>query len=226
LSLGALTRLAKICDRACSENRRLRSVSIPGSVVKIELWAFTDCVSLEQVDFVLPSKLESIGSVSFRGCRSLTRFWIPASVTEIAGTFLQYSGVHEVTVDANNTKFRATEGFLLSRDGKSIVCYFGSDRDVRIGADIETVGNESFEECPLLRSVTFESGSQVKRIERDAFRSCERLERVRFGGACPSFGQFSFALCGKLREISLASPSDRLPVGTEAFIGSCLLKLT
>jgi hypothetical protein len=225
LPLGSLQRLSKICHCACQSNRSLRSVVIPGSVVEIWLWAFDDCVSLVEVDFVLPSKLASIGTESFRGCKSLRQFQIVGSVTEIKGSFLQGSGVHEVGVDSGNSKFKAIEGLIVSGDGKSIVCYFGADRDVRIEAKIEIVGSNSFEKCQFLRSVTFETGSQLELIETKAFQNCESLELVQFGGPCPTLSRFCFNGCKELKEVLLESPSDRLPVGSDAFTGCSSLKL-
>jgi hypothetical protein len=209
LPLGSLLRLSSIGVAACQNNRKLRSVLIPGSVVNIISWAFNNCVSLSEVDFVLPSKLDSIGLQSFGGCTSLTRFRIVGSVTGIASTFLAGSGVREVSVDGDNAKFDTIEGFLVNRGGTRIVWYFANDCDVRIGANIETVGGHSFSNHPFLRSVRFESGSKLKEIEPDAFEGCGSLERVQFGGPYPTFGICCFRDCSHLSEVLSESAPDR-----------------
>jgi hypothetical protein len=211
LPLGSLRRLSRIRESACDENYSLASVLIPGNVVEIGFWAFYECVSLLSVDFVLPSKLRSIHFGAFAGCQSLTQFRIVESVTRIHGSFLQGSGVREITVDRDNAKFETMDAFLVSRDRKKIVCYFGNDSDVRIGANVETIGPSSFEKCQFLRSVTFEPASKLKRIGGHAFEGCRSLELVRFGGRCPSLGDFCFCCCDGLREIVFHAPSDYVP---------------
>jgi hypothetical protein len=209
LSLASLAHLSSIGVSACEGLHLLRSVLIPGTVTEICAKAFSCCASLSEVDFVLPSRLASIGVGAFKKCKSLTEFWIVGSVTDIDGNFLDGSGVRQVWIGEGNAHFDTTEGFLVTRDGRSIVAYFGSDRDVRIGANIETVGKRSFARCDFLRSVTFESRSKLKRIEKSAFRLCCSLERVIFGGSRPSLEPKCFQFCHSLKEVLCESPSDR-----------------
>jgi hypothetical protein len=219
LPLGSLLRLYEIEYYLCAYNYNLRFVLIPANVVGIAESAFEDCVSLVEVDFVLPSKLASIASMTFRGCESLTHFRIVGSVQRIDGNFLQDSGVRQVTVDEENTQFDAIEGFIVSRDRTSIVCSFGNDSNVRIGANVETVGEASFLRCGSLRSVTFESGSKLRLIEKNAFAHCRSLERVQFGGSCPCLGPDCFTWCAGLKEVLTEPPSEPVPLGSPAFSG-------
>jgi hypothetical protein len=226
LPVGRLQQLSGIGHCACAANHNLRSVLIPASLVQIREEAFADCVSLSAVDFVSSSKLEWIGFAAFRGCNSLRRFRIVASVSWIAPCFLVGSGVHEVTVDSGNSIFSMSGGSLVKDEGKCIVCYFGEESDVRIGADIETVGVDSFAKSGFLRSVAFEAGSKLARIDHGAFSECGGLEVVRFAGRCPSFGMHCFQQCRRLKNILFESPSDRLPVDSNAFEGCVQLQLT
>jgi hypothetical protein len=69
------------------------------------------------------------------------------AVAKIDATFLRRSGVREISVDGDSAHFDTIDGCLVTRDGKTIVGYFGNDRDFRIGANVETVGEGSFGEC-------------------------------------------------------------------------------
>jgi hypothetical protein len=173
----------------------------------------------------VPSKLVSIGAHAFCECKALTQFRVVGSVEAIAGDFAEVSGVHHVFVEDDNEYFKVVDGFLMSREGTSIVYYFGEDRDVRIGMDIETVRKSSFARCRFLRSVTFEKGSKLTAIEQFAFRRCRSLERVHFGGSCPSLGFSCFDDCEQLTEVSFESSSERLPARRDAFHGCYRLKL-
>jgi hypothetical protein len=181
LPLGSLVRVARIEFTACSGAGNLRSVLIPGSVVEICSGAFEECVSLVEVNFVLPSKLAKIGIAAFAGCTSLTRFRIVGSVEEIQTSFLQGSGVHDICIDADNPHFTAVHGLLLDRAGTRILHYFGTDCDVQIPRNVEVVCEGAFGGCRFLRTVTFESGSRLQHINAFAFGGCCALRRVQFG---------------------------------------------
>jgi hypothetical protein len=224
LAFESLLWLSSIQVSACESNRALRSVLIPGSVITIHGWAFRDCVSLSEVNFVSPSQLRSIDFESFSGCKSLTQFRIVGSVQAISGSFIQGSGVHEVFVDGDNDHFDTLEGFLVNRAGTSIVSYFGKDSDVQIGRNIESIEEHSFEKCAFLRSVTFETGSKLAAIGTFAFQMCQSLERVQFGGSYPRFGFCCFGYCQALREVLEGSRTQGVPFGSSGFLGCWSLK--
>jgi hypothetical protein len=201
IPLGSLCQLSKIGSDCYGFNRHLRSVVIPGSVIEICDSAFFDCRLLEEVQFQLPSKLAQIGRGAFQGCESLTQIYIVGSVCNIAGSFIQGSGVHDVIVDSENEKFQAINGSMLVRYGTYIVCYFGVERDVRIPSKIATIGESSFTNCGSLRSVTFEPGSQLTWVESFAFCGISSLQRVQFRSPRPILQRYSFARCTQLKEM-------------------------
>jgi hypothetical protein len=223
--LELMPQLSRIGFCSCEANRNLRSLLIPGSVVEIRQGAFADCDSLSRVEFVVPSKLASISWQSFRRCKSLSEFRIVASVREICGNFLELSGVHHISVDADNSEFETIGGFLVNRDRTAIIRYFGEDCDLRIDVNIETIGDYAFSRCRCLRSVTFEPGSKLKRIGNYAFASCMSLKLVQFGGPCPKFDTQCFSYCLFLEKVVFASRSDRVPRTDDAFHGCSSLKL-
>jgi hypothetical protein len=74
------------------------------------------------VNFVLPSNLTKIGLASFSGCKSLTHFWIVASVEAIELGSLQRSGIANIWVHAENAHFKRVDDFVVTRDEMSLVC--------------------------------------------------------------------------------------------------------
>jgi hypothetical protein len=167
LPLNSLPRLSSIGRGACYGNENLGSVVIPASVLQISDGAFSGCVSLSEVHFELPLKLVSIGRESFRDCESLTEFRIVRLVRQIARDFGEGAGLHEISVERDNGYFDTIDGFLVNSARTFIVCYFGDDRDVRIGQSIETVGESSFANCPFLKSVRFETSSRLTEADRE-----------------------------------------------------------
>ena len=59
----------------------LRSIAIPSGIRTLDLYAFKDCIALEEVS--LPEGLEKIEDEGFRNCKSLRRLVIPSTVKEV-----------------------------------------------------------------------------------------------------------------------------------------------
>jgi hypothetical protein len=217
LRLDSISRLSRIEFAACIDCARLHAVSIPGSVVQIDGDAFRSCVALSEVSFMLPSKLAAIGYRSFSGCSSLAQFEIVESVAAIDGAFLQSSGVRQVCVHPGNANFKTIDGFLVNQAGTSIICYFGTEGDLCINSTIEHIGQGAFQECPFVRSITFEIGSKLKRVDKQAFRDCTSLKQVHFGGRLPDLQALSFGGCARLKDVFVGPGRSRLQSYCSAF---------
>jgi hypothetical protein len=86
-----------IGDYAFYGCRILASVIIPSSVMSIGGWAFYDCSSLTSI--TIPSSVTFIGQGAFHSCSSLTNITIPSSVTFIGqGAFYNCSSLTSITL--------------------------------------------------------------------------------------------------------------------------------
>lgn len=63
----------------------LTEIKIPASVTVIHLQAFSNCDSLQKVEFQ-GTKLTDIGQLCFSGCSSLEEIYLPVSLKEIGGS--------------------------------------------------------------------------------------------------------------------------------------------
>lgn len=76
---------------------QLKSVTIPGSVKKIAMSAFSYCSALETLN--LSEGLEEIGETAFWGCASLESVSIPSTVTTIGkNAFADCTSLKKVTI--------------------------------------------------------------------------------------------------------------------------------
>lgn len=78
--VGAVN-VTAIGKEAFWQNKTMKSVSIPSTVISIGETAFNECSALEKV--VIPSKVTSIGESAFWYCTSLKSVVIPKSVAKI-----------------------------------------------------------------------------------------------------------------------------------------------
>ena len=94
---------------AFSNNKYLKSVTIPASVIEIDGRAyeggvFSDCTNLTTVTFAPNSQLKAIGVGTFAECTSLTNIEIPASVTYIGNhAFAICESLTAITIPAGVT---------------------------------------------------------------------------------------------------------------------------
>ena len=75
--------LRKIPRRAFSYCVSLKSVTIPGSVIAIECFAFDNCHCLQTILFDPHGRLETIGEGAFRNCRLVKKVDLPDSIHRI-----------------------------------------------------------------------------------------------------------------------------------------------
>lgn len=195
----------------------LRSVSIPGSVKKIEDSAFADCTELKRV--IMHEGLEELSGFNFFQCYSLTDVTIPKSVTKFGGHIFKYTPWQE------NQEFTVANGVLLGYEGeggavaipdgvKEISPYAFAENEtieeVAIPASVETVGYNAFNRCYSLERVNYTPS--LTEIGADAFVATPWLEEQ---GNFPEINGILLACQGTDRDIVISE-------GIRQFAGQAL----
>ena len=162
----------------------LLMIRIPASLVEISENAFMGATKLHQVAFVENSQLRTISENAFSDATSLERIDIPASVTAIGDSvFSKASSLKEVTFEegsrlahigdaafAFTTSLKAInipEGVANIRD----FAFFGATSltTIHIPVGLAAIGNGAFNNTPMLTEIAFGPGSQISRINNNAF---------------------------------------------------------
>ena len=91
---------------------------------------------------------------------------------------------------------------------------------VRIGNEVLTIGQDAFEGCNSLTSVSFESGSVLTTIGMGAFNLCNEFTSIIIPTSVTSIGSSAFNLCYNLTSLSFESGSNLDTIGNAAF-SSC-----
>ena len=181
-------KVTRIGDRAFRVCRSLTSVTIPEGVTKIGVGAFAGCSSLTSV--TMPEGVTSIGDWAFSGCSSLASMAIPASVTSIGDSaFFGCDSLRGLSVSNENQHYSSKNGFLLSKDGRTLIR--GKDDDeVTIPAGVTEIGEGAFPGFSSLTRVTIPEG--VTKIGEGAFHGCSSLTSVTIPASVTSIGDWAF----------------------------------
>lgn len=225
-----------IGQKAFANADRLKSVVIPSGVKMIGDFAFEDCDSLRNV--VFPANPVTLGQGIFFKCTNIsdvslgsdwkyvdfTMFrWsdhlayinIPARIEKIQG-LKKLTALKTITVDSNNTKFKADSGMLYSKDGSTLyACPRAYEGGVTIapgtvkvfdGALIDCKGVTSIDVPASVRSISFRETSRMKGLETIILRAEKPLITGYYNGE----GKFFFQLANPFAKlIVLSSAKDK-----------------
>ncbi len=137
---------------------------------RIEGGAFYGCTAL--TDAILPSTLQYIGAQAFRGCTLLDDIEIPELVTEIEDhAFMDTKYFNDPTNWVGDVLYI---GKHLIRARTSLPGTY------TVNAGVVSISAEAFMDCKYLTGI--ELPATLKAIDRDAFKGCDSLTAVVFGG--------------------------------------------
>lgn len=162
--------------KAC---RFIRKIEIPDTVVKIDNEAFWGCMVLETPH--IPNSVQNIGERAFKGCKFFHEIDLPEGLTSIDGSaFEDCSNLSRINVSEKNTKFSSIDGVLYSKDKKELI-RFPSGKD----------------------QIQYKVAEGTARIERDAFESCKKIERISLPNSIEYVDDGAFYSCKLIPEIEL-----------------------
>jgi len=204
------TALKTIRENAFSNDTKLASFDVPANVETINRAAFDGTSSMKHVTFQAPAKIKTIGEAAFQNanalenidlpeglleikkdafnkCTSLTEIGIPSTVTTIDPTgFQQAEKLERFDVNKNNTVYSSVDGFLLSKNKKTLVSFPPAKAGTYytlLPPTIETIGAQAFYAINKLENITIPE--KVNRIERFAFDNLVNLKTIAFLGKHP-----------------------------------------
>jgi hypothetical protein len=93
---------------------------------------------------------------------------IPQNVQFIDGSAFQSTELNYISIEAGNDIFSVEYDFLIDIVHHKLIRNFSISSNIEIPRMIEILGSSSFSSCKSLSSISFESNSQLKRIEARA----------------------------------------------------------
>ena len=210
-----------------NENKTLKSVSIPATLVEIGESAFEQCTALSTLRFAQGSKLTTIGKRAFSQCSSITSLTIPDSARNIGdGAFGGLENLKYLTmsgeVDGSTwlgdywhtlDTLTLTGTYVLGGttgenddDSWTSAPAGRNARKVILSEGIIKIGDYAFSGCSAIEQVVLPSGLQS--IGARAFRNCYGLTKVNIPDGIQSLGEGCFEDCRKLQVLDMSKVPD------------------
>jgi hypothetical protein len=145
---------------------------------------------------------------------------IPANVNFIESS--AFLGVYDgVSVSNDNPHLRIVGTLLQDFSGSVIYHCFSRCQTIIIPSWVVVLGKMSFAGCRDLKSLTFESGSQLSEIEESAFAETG-LTSIVIPSSVSVLGELCFAGCGSLESVTFENGSQLSRIGESAFSRTAL----
>ena len=152
------------------------------------------------------------------------------NLTSTTGELVSYTGTdanviipdtYSTMVVDGETVFIEGDDYTVTAiaDASSYTGAFYSARNtitsVQIPNTVEEIGDQAFQSCANLATVTFKGESQLKVINQYAFSECSSLTSITIPGSVTSIGNSAFSWCSSLTSITI--PSSVKSIGDSAF---------
>ena len=229
---------------AFENNHYIEKVYVPDCITYIGSEAFKDCVNLNEIR--LSNHISTNETRTFSGCRQITSFTIPDSVTTIwnspfEGTSIGYIKIpgsvtalnatfsHTslklscIDVAADNPVFFSENGVLFEKisSGVELVKYPPAKTDLTeytVPARVTDMSNCAFSENKALTKVTLSPSLII--IRSSVFANCTNLKEVKTYPGLYQIGYTAFENCTALKELVIYSAC--YSISSDAFKGCSL----
>ena len=182
--------LTKIGDFSFYGCINLKSIVIPEGITTIGKEAFFGCKKLDKIE--IPESVTSIGEKAFSGCKFLS-IKLPNSISSLP---ISVDQAENVIINDDNPYFVWENGFLLSRDKKTVYLCRTDDINIVVPETVELICEDVFANNDRIKSVKLLNPNTVTVTTN--FNNCSNLESVEATG---NFVGSTFKNCYKLKSV-------------------------
>lgn len=218
--------LKEISWSCFSRCKNLKSVHIPGSVKTLGDSSFSCCFALEEV--VLQDGLEAIGNRAFVWCENIKQIALPASLTTIGENAFQ--GIPFKYIALPKSVQKIGEGAFADDYGKTKATFLVAKNSYAEKYVIEHGYKYHIMDCKegfastknvydgtlfVARKLdkTLKVGDDTKRIAKEAFKNCEKIETVELPSSLLEIQDYAFAGCTSIKSLKFANGIERIARG-------------
>ena len=190
----------------------IEEIVIGNGINSFDYLPIKDNTTLKSI--TIGNKITKISSTEFSGCTGLTSVTIGSGVTTLYGSaFSDCKNLESVIIDENNTSFKSSGNYILSKDGTKLVFWFGNLTELTIPDGITSISGGAFYNCTDLTNVTIPNS--VTSISSSAFSGCTGLASMTIPNSVTSIGNYAFENCTGLTSMTI--PDSVTSIGAAAF---------
>lgn len=134
--------------------------------------------------------------------QSIDKIIIPSSVIKIGENPFGSSprwNKEKIKIECHSPYFKTKGCALYSKDGGTIIAYWGNEKHFVIPKDVKHIGSGCFSNSNLLEEITFPEG--LESIGKKAFEDCYSLQSIDLPQSVKCIGESAFWGCEQLENV-------------------------
>ena len=181
----------------------LSNFEIPAGWKEIPSMMFANMPELKEITFEEGSSLKSIEAIAFSGA-SIESFFIPASLTDIDTSCFGYcTKLKSFVIEDGNQSFVFDGNSLLTKDGKTLLKYVGTDASYTVPSGVENIAEDAFSDNDSIEELILPDG--VKNIGTYGISDCGNLKKIVLPETLETIDHYAFSFNSALKEVELPS---------------------
>lgn len=208
----------------------LKEVVIPSSIIKLENNPFSGCTKINLVnksdyyhiddsviydkdyssvigclnsintDFLVLKDVKRICRNSFWNCKGIRKIVLPKTLESIG--YNPFVSCSNIEFESNSENYMVYDNALYTADKSKLVCYPAKYAigDIYLPDEVITLERGAFSGCDRMTNIHLHN---VSIISKTCFTNCNSLERVYCSDLVTYIGEWAFAHCANLKELSV-----------------------
>ena len=179
---------------------------IINNVKNIKSYAINDSGKNKIKNIIISGEVESIENRAIVFCKDFN-VSIGEGVTDINPLFIYFeSNLLNLEIDESNPTYKSENKYIYSKDGKTIIRYYGYDKEIEIMEGIENIGIEAFYYKQLTKVILPLS---LKNIGENAF-GYDLLTDIEIPKNVEMIGSSAFNSCSSIDKIKINKPEGSI----------------
>ena len=240
--LQGVETIGEYAFNSCS---KIKKITIPNNVKKIESGAFFGCSNIEEMTVPFfgtdaengdiysifgTTKPYSFSKITINedvrslylnttNDNSIATLVLPSSLRTFDIEKSSLNSVTSIEFSGDNYHFNISNGMLINEaDSKVVMCLKNTSGVVEIPSDIKSIGNYAFASCKSITGFTFHEGLET--VGKNAFASCALLTALNLPTSVSSLGESALYNCGKITEVAVPYTEDENHTDFSFYFGS------
>ncbi len=151
-------------------------------------------------ELYLPEGLKTINRNAFWNCKGIETIIFPKSLVDIG--YNPFVACSNIKFKNKSPEFKVIDNILYNQDCSKLICYpnWLVQKEVHILESVTSLERGAFAYSPYIETIHLRN---VNKINKTCFANCSNLKSIFFSDFLTYIGEWSFAYCKKLKNISV-----------------------